>query len=68
MKIIESEIKFVSWIGKDFGYTFTNSNAGGLGSFKNTNGRGLQYGNSFHHRTDGVNNSIIWVWLCKSIY
>ena len=58
MKIIESEIKFVSWIGKDFGYTFTNSNAGGLVSFKNVNGRGLQYGNSFHHRTDGVNNTL----------
>ena len=56
MKIIESEIKFVNWIGRDFGYTFTNSNSGGLGSFKNANGRGLQYGNSFHHRTDGVNN------------
>ncbi len=58
MKIIESEIKFVNWIGRDFGYTFTNSNSGGLGSFKNANGRGLQYGNSFHHRTDGVNNTL----------
>ena len=43
MKIIESEIKFVSWIGKDFGYTFTNSSKLVWVVLK-INGRGLQYG------------------------
>ena len=29
-----------------------------LTEFLKANGRGLQYDNSFHHRTDGVNNTL----------
>ena len=56
--IIENEIKFVDWIGNDFGYTYSKSNIGGFDEFLKDNGRGLQYDNSFHHRTDGVNNTL----------
>ena len=56
--IIENEIKFVDWIGNDFGYTFSKSNTGGFNEFLKANGRGLQYDHSFHHRTDGVNNTL----------
>lgn len=54
--VIENEIKFVDWIGKKFGYTYWFYQAG----FANRGygGRGIQYGNSFHHRIDGVNNTL----------
>ena len=56
IKVIESEIKFVEWIGMKFGYSFRTINGG----FENrtAGGRGIQYDNSFHHRTDGVNNTL----------
>lgn len=56
IRIIESEIKYVSWIGAEYGYTFRDDR-GGLGVNK-TQGRGIQYDNSFHHRADGVNNTL----------
>ncbi len=56
IKVIENEIKQVSWIGMKYGYSFFRINSG-LGT-KNYNGRGIQYDNSFHHRTDGVNNTL----------
>ncbi|MFK5972402.1 MAG: polysaccharide lyase family 8 super-sandwich domain-containing protein [Flavobacteriaceae bacterium] len=54
--VIESEIKFVEWIGMTFGYRFRLN----IGGFENRSagGRGIQYDNSFHHRTDGVNNTL----------
>ncbi len=58
INIIENEIKFVDWIGADFGYTFSKSDTGGFNEFSKANGRGLQYDYSFHHRTDGVNNTL----------
>jgi len=58
INIIENEIKFVDWIGNDFGYTFSKSNTGGFIEFLKANGRGLKYDYSFHHRTDGVNNTL----------
>ena len=56
VKIIEGEIKFVDWIGMQYGYSFRNVQGG----FQNRSagGRGIQYDNSFHHRTDGVNNTL----------
>ena len=56
IKIIENEIKFVDWIGGEFGYTYSKSDTGGFNEFLKANGRGLKYDQSFHHRTDGVNN------------
>ena len=56
IKVIEGEIKFVPWIGMQYGYTFRR-NRGGLGTGE-ANGRGMQYDYSFHHRTDGVNNTL----------
>ena len=56
--IIENEIKFVEWIGSEYGYTYSKNNVGGFSEFSQANGRGLQYDNSFHHRTDGVNNTL----------
>jgi len=58
IKIIENEIKYVDWIGSEFGYTYSQSNTGGFIEFLKANGRGLQYDNSFHHSTDGVNNTL----------
>jgi len=54
--IIEGEIKFVSWIGKRYGYSYRLDRSG-LG-VPEANGRGMQYDYSFHHRTDGVNNTL----------
>jgi chondroitin AC lyase len=56
IRIIEGEIKFVPWIGMEFGYTY-RLNRGGLGT-PEASGRGMQYDYSFHHRTDGVNNTL----------
>ncbi|MCC5931663.1 MAG: chondroitin lyase [Cyclobacteriaceae bacterium] len=56
IKVIEGEIKYVEWIGRNYGYTFRHH----VGGFQNRSegGRGIQYGNSFHHREDGVNNTL----------
>ena len=48
----------MDWIGDRYGYTFSKSDTGGFNEFLNANGRGLQYDYSFHHRTDGVNNTL----------
>lgn len=56
IEVIENEIKFVEWIGNEFGYTYRQVR-GGFAN-RSTGGRGIQYDNSFHHRTDGVNNTL----------
>ena len=56
IKVIESEIKFVEWIGMKYGYSF-RLNVSGF-SNRTAGGRGIQYDNSFHHRADGVNNTL----------
>ena len=56
IKVIENEIKYVEWIGREYGYTY-RQHEGGF-SNRSSGGRGIQYGNSFHHRTDGVNNTL----------
>ena len=54
--VIESEIKHVEWLGADYGYGIRKDATG----FQNRSaaGRGIQYDNSFHHRVDGVNNTL----------
>lgn len=56
IRVIESEIKMVEWIGMEYGYSFKLNESG----FRNRSagGRGIQYDNSFHHRADGVNNTL----------
>jgi chondroitin AC lyase len=56
VKIIEGEIKYVDWVGAKYGYSYRHIPSG----FSNRSeaGRGIQYDNSFHHRTDGVNNTL----------
>lgn len=56
IRVIENEIKYVEWIGGKFGYTYRDHG----GSFTNWSqaGRGIQYSNSFHHRVDGVINTL----------
>lgn len=56
VRIIESEIKFSEWVGAQYGYGFRNIPTG----FNNRKmgGRGIQHDNSFHHRVDGVNNTL----------
>lgn len=56
VKVIENEIKYVEWIGRNYGYTY-RVHTGGFAN-RGAGGRGIQYGNSFHHRTDGVNNTL----------
>lgn len=56
IKVIENEIKSVEWIGREYGYTFKR-HEGGF-SNRSADGRGIQYDNSFHHRIDGVNNTL----------
>ena len=56
IKVIESEIKFVEWIGMKYGYSY-RLNVSGF-SNRSAGGRGIQYDNSFHHRADGVNNTL----------
>ena len=56
IRVIEGEIKFVPWIGMQYGYTYRRTR-GGLGT-PEASGRGMQYDYSFHHRTDGVNNTL----------
>ena len=54
--VIESEIKYVVWIGMKYGYSF-RLNVAGFAN-RSAGGRGIQYDNSFHHRADGVNNTL----------
>lgn len=56
VRVIENEIKHVEWIGAKYGYGFRKI----VGGFDNRSyeGRGIQFDNSFHHRTDGVNNTL----------
>jgi len=56
VKVIEKEIKYVDWVGAEYGYSFRRIDGG----FRNrtAGGRGIQYDNSFHHRVDGVNNTL----------
>lgn len=56
IKVIENEIKYVEWIGGKYGYTY-RLHVGGFAN-RSAGGRGIQYGNSFHHRADGVNNTL----------
>ncbi len=56
LKVIEGEIVHVDWIGRQYGYGISRIN-GGMGS-KGYNGRGIQSDYSFHHREDGVNNTL----------
>jgi chondroitin AC lyase len=56
VRVIESEIKYVEWIGASYGYGYRRV----LDGFDNRSegGRGIQFDNSFHHRADGVNNTL----------
>lgn len=54
--VIENEIKYSDWEGVNYGYGFRNISTGF--SNRHMGGRGIQYDNSFHHRMDGVNNTI----------
>ena len=56
VRIIESEIKFSEWVGAKYGYGFRHIPTGF--SNRKMGGRGIQYDNSFHHRVDGVNNTL----------
>ncbi len=56
IRVIEGEIKYVEWTGAKYGFGFRKT----VGGFENRfpEGRGIQYDNSFHHRVDGVNNTL----------
>ncbi|HET8736491.1 MAG TPA: polysaccharide lyase family 8 super-sandwich domain-containing protein [Pricia sp.] len=56
MNVIEKEIKYVTHNGMEYGYGYRDEQGG----FQNRSagGRGIQYDNSFHHRSDGVNNTL----------
>lgn len=56
VRVIEGEIKNVEWVGATYGYSFRNIPTGF--SNREAGGRGIQYDNSFHHRVDGVNNTL----------
>lgn len=56
IEVIENEIKYVEWIGSKYGYTYRRQPSGFAN--RTAGGRGIQYGNSFHHREDGVNNTL----------
>lgn len=56
VRVIENEIKFVDWVGAEYGYSFRNIPTGFTN--REPGGRGIQYDNSFHHRVDGVNNTL----------
>lgn len=56
VRIIESEIKYSEWVGAKYGYGFRHIATGF--SNRKMGGRGIQYDNSFHHRVDGVNNTL----------
>ncbi|NQU87184.1 MAG: chondroitin lyase [Mariniphaga sp.] len=56
VRAIESEIKYSEWVGATYGYGFRYIPSGF--SNRKMGGRGIQYDNSFHHRVDGVNNTL----------
>lgn len=56
LKVIEGEIKYVDWVGAKYGYSYFKMESG-LGT-KKYEGRSIQFDNSFHHRIDGVNNTL----------
>jgi len=56
IRVIENEIKQVEWVGAKYGYTYWYIPTGF--SNRKAGGRGIQYDNSFHHRIDGVNNTL----------
>ena len=56
VRIIESEIKYSEWVGAIYGYSFRYIPTGF--SNRKMGGRGIMYDNSFHHRVDGVNNTL----------
>ena len=56
VKVIEGEIKSVEWIGAKYGYSYFKMESG-LGT-KKYEGRTIQFDKSFHHRIDGVNNTL----------
>ncbi|MCA1759457.1 MAG: chondroitin lyase, partial [Bacteroidales bacterium] len=56
VRVIESEIKFSEWVGAEYGYGFRHIPTGFAN--REMGGRGIQYDYSFHHRVDGVNNTL----------
>ncbi|HKK10410.1 MAG TPA: polysaccharide lyase family 8 super-sandwich domain-containing protein, partial [Bacteroidales bacterium] len=56
IRIIESEIKYSKWVGAEYGYGYKHIPTGF--SNREMGGRGIMYDNSFHHRVDGVNNTL----------
>lgn len=56
VRIIEGEIKFSEWVGAEYGYGFRHIPSGFAN--REMGGRGIQYDYSFHHRVDGVNNTL----------
>lgn len=56
VEVIENEIKHVVWIGNEYGFGYRQIVSGFAN--RSAGGRGIQYDNSFHHRTDGVNNTL----------
>ena len=56
VRIIESEIKYSDWVGATYGYGYRHIPTGF--SNRKMGGRGIMYDNSFHHRVDGVNNTL----------
>ncbi|MEM7366946.1 MAG: polysaccharide lyase family 8 super-sandwich domain-containing protein [Bacteroidota bacterium] len=56
IRVIESEIKFSDWVGASYGYGFRHMSKGF--SNRKMGGRGIMHDHSFHHRTDGVNNTL----------
>ncbi|MDZ7606242.1 MAG: hypothetical protein U5K79_11800 [Cyclobacteriaceae bacterium] len=57
IRVIEGEIKYVEWVGMKYGYTGLPQTLMVLKT-ELKNGRGIQYDNSFHHRIDGINNTL----------
>lgn len=56
IRVIEQEIKFSDWVGATFGYGFRYIPTGF--SNRQMGGRGIMHDYSFHHRVDGVNNTL----------
>lgn len=56
VRIIEAEIKHSEWVGAKYGYGFRHIPSGF--SNRKMGGRGIMHDNSFHHRVDGVNNTL----------
>lgn len=56
VRVIEGEIKFSDWVGAPYGYGFRHIPTGF--SNRKMGGRGIMHDYSFHHRVDGVNNTL----------